>query len=811
MKDWGEVSVIFEEIHKKAFERTLENKSEAQTRFDVIDRVIKEILQWKNGQISVEPHTTGVREGYIDYLLISGDYKIIIEAKKVDAAFPSPTKRKKLKLTGAILGHGEINAALLQAEDYARNKEADIVMVTNGNCWCFYPLKETQRSDIYASLLFPFDDMADAEQLFNLFEVHNVENDSLKTISGESDVILNNKLNNIIDNCDHRLGRNNIADFIMLGIDHAIMAESLLNDEKVLESCYVTSDSRVKFDNTLHMHLSQYRPNLIEPAKRIRRDKQKDEFSEAFKRAQPNITSPVTLLIGSVGSGKSTYLKHFELVKSKELLKKQKAHWIYIDFEKLGVSGNPRDFIYNSLRDYLLEDHIENPTDFKNVIQPAYEKEIESLRRGPYALLSKNPEKFEEKITEIIDSDYQKVEPYVEKVYKYISSKQLCIIVIDNVDLYEDEKLETVVFSEAISISKIIKCNTIVSLRDSTYIKHKNTSIFNAYELKKFWVNPPSFREVLSRRLTYANQLLKGQKATIVLNNGSKLQVEDLGLFFKIVQKSVLNENNSKLLEYLSDRNPRKGITLIQNFLTSGHIHADSAINNYINGDAQYTFPFHEVFKGSILGQWKYFKEERSESYNIFDSSLGSKRLQLVRLYILRYLHNKAKIGLADVELNKLISIVSAFGGSDDIAKSVINSLSINSFIHSNNTHLENPSYNITLCGGYYITNLSKSFVYNETIIYDTNILDQTIFERLCNITIQIEDNRDIQDRLAMRKTRIEIFYEYLEQIENEVLTNTELQLLRCISDIKHDLFKEINIAISKTDNRLKRNTENNI
>ena|SRR5690554_4591636 len=104
MKDWGEVSDLFEAIHKKAFERTLENESEAQTRFDIIDRIIKEVLQWEHGQISVEPHTKGVRDGYIDYLLVAGDNQIIIEAKKIGAAFPSPTKRKKLKLTGTTLG-----------------------------------------------------------------------------------------------------------------------------------------------------------------------------------------------------------------------------------------------------------------------------------------------------------------------------------------------------------------------------------------------------------------------------------------------------------------------------------------------------------------------------------------------------------------------------------------------------------------------------------------------------------------------------------------------------------------------------------
>ena len=72
MKGWGEVSEIYGEINKAAFNKQLENVSEAQTRFDVIDRIIKEVLQWENGQISVEPHTTGVRSGYVDYVLTSG-------------------------------------------------------------------------------------------------------------------------------------------------------------------------------------------------------------------------------------------------------------------------------------------------------------------------------------------------------------------------------------------------------------------------------------------------------------------------------------------------------------------------------------------------------------------------------------------------------------------------------------------------------------------------------------------------------------------------------------------------------------------
>jgi len=798
MKDWGELSESFDEIYQKGLNIELENESEAQTRFDIIDRIIKEILQWEHGQISVEPHTTGKRNGFIDYILVSGDTRIIIEAKKIGASFPTPTKRKKLKLTGTILGSGEIKEALNQAEAYARNLSAEIVMVTNGKCWCFYPLNFDKRDSVHATLLFPFDNPDDGELLFNLFCAYNVENESLKSIGIDTDIILNNRLNLVVDNGDYRVGRNSIADHIMVAVDNAIMAEGLLKDQEVLRNCYVFSDSRVKFDSTLQMHLSQYKPALVEPAKKIKRGRKNDALSNQLKLNYSNANSPVTLIIGSVGSGKTTYLKHFELVKGKDLLREQKAHWIYIDLEKLGKDGNPRRFIYSALNDYLLKDNPHNPTDFETVIRPAYEEEISALARGPYALLAKNAEKWEEKIIELIDRDYQDVEPYVEKVYRYISAQNLCVIVIDNVDLYEDDNLETTVFSETISISKKIGCSTIVSIRDTTFVKHKNTSIFNAYELKKFWINPPSFKEVLSKRLTYSKHLLKDTKASIETYSGKRINVPDLSLFFSIVQKSVLNEKNGRHFEYLSDRNPRKGILLIKNFLSSGHIQADRAINNYLVGEADFIFPFHEIFKGSMLGQWKYYKESRSEAFNLFESGIGPKSLQLIRLYTIRLLHDRAKIGSQEVLLSEIATTISPLGISIDGIKDVMESLRANSLVHSNNEHSDSRSYHITLCGGYYWRHLSRTIVYAETILYDTNILDQKLFEELSEITLEIENCRDFIARMKIRKTRMELFTKYLSQIEEQALNTPELSKFNCIEEIAKAILSEFEETITK-------------
>jgi hypothetical protein len=80
--DWGEISPQFDEIAKFLNSRDITTGNEAKTRFDVIDRIIKDVLGWRHGQIEVEERCDSKDELYVDYVLRSGDATLIIEAKK---------------------------------------------------------------------------------------------------------------------------------------------------------------------------------------------------------------------------------------------------------------------------------------------------------------------------------------------------------------------------------------------------------------------------------------------------------------------------------------------------------------------------------------------------------------------------------------------------------------------------------------------------------------------------------------------------------------------------------------------------------
>ncbi len=807
-KDWGEVSVIYDELKLQTYNKILHNSNEAQTRFDIIDRVIKEILQWQHGQITVEEPNEGVRKGFIDYKLVSGDIKIVIEAKRIDASFPDPTKKKKLKMNGVILGTGEIREAINQASEYGFDQNADLIGVTNGTCWCFFTPEAFKNFDSsYALLFFPFNVDGDSKRLFDLLSSNSVETNKIGELINTEETYSINRLLDTVKDKDARLDRNNIADFISPALDNALHGEAIINDVDRLSYCFVSTDARTKFDNALKMYIADNKPIPVLPAKRIKKDREKGDLHDILDVKTINTShSPVTLIIGSVGAGKSSYLKYFELIQGKQALAQKNCHWIYIDFERMGREGNVRKFIYESLNDYLLDDKKTLKTDYDSVISPAYEQMVEQLSVGPFGGLKRdNPEKFKELMQSQILSDYQAVEPYVNRVMSYIASNQLCIIVLDNVDLYEDEILETTVFSEGVALSKRLKCNIIASIRDTTYVKHRNDSVFNAFELKKLWLDPPPFQEVLSKRLSFAKEILKDQSATIVLNNGAKLYVPDLSVFFEIAHRSLLSEHSGKFIESLCNGDIRKGIALVTNFLTSGHIQADRAIRNYIDSNVNRPLPQHEIFKGSVLGQWKHYKEQRAEVINIFDSRLGALKLQLLRLHLLSYFILRARDkDSIETPFPEILSMFTKVGASSTQLLETLNFLMKNKLVRSVDALpiTDTSSIFLTQTGGYYISILSKRLEYIEAVILDTAIHKAEYWSSLSELTYDIEHESSVMRRLKVRKERLEKFGEYMMNIEQLIIEEVpQFNVLNSITSIKEVVLKKMDYAINRASN----------
>jgi len=806
-KDWGEISIYFDKIKDYRNNKDLSQENEAQTRFDIIDRLLREVLGWQHGQITVEEATE--KRKYVDYILKCDDNIIVIEAKRVGTTFPTPTKKKQLKLYGSVLGIGETKEAIAQALDYGISKNAKLIVVTNGDCWCIFKTHDSlKEKDIFGHLYFPFDVPSDAEQLFNILNNERVADGSLSSITNYTLPVFERRLLSLVKDSEARIERNNIADFISPALNNALHADAIINDINSLSNCFVFTEARAKYDKLLDMHLVDYRPVLIRPAKRIKTYKKPGEIGEVIERSTLNATSPITLIIAPVGSGKSTFLKYFEKISGKAIIQKNHVHWIYVDFELMGKTGNPRSFIYSNLLNYLNDTEKAEKTDYKTVIEPAYQKEIESLTKGLYHLVARDKEKLRDLIIDHIKNDYEKVEPYVDKIFTYIAQKNLCVIVLDNIDLYEDEKLETIVFSEGLALAKKVRCSVIISLRDTTFIKHKNDSIFDAFEMRKFWLDPPPFRAVLSRRLAFSKQILKNKEVELYSQEGKIVEVKDLSIFFDIVQRSLLQGQAGDFIEALSDANTRKGLTLVLNFLTSGHINTERSIITYLAKEPYYSLPFHEIFKGAILSHWRYYKEDRSDCLNIFDSRRGAGHVRLLRFFILSYLfiqaHSQTTV---EVSVKDCIELFTRIGANEsqicnviaDLCKaSLVRSASIDSITRESTIFL-------TKSGGYCFKILSAKFEYIEACMYDTAIDNEKDWEEISNLTITIEQERNGLLRMQYRQQRVKSFLNYLCALEKESLQFlTGYENLGYMDFINDSVTKQVSIILEKIQRRIR-------
>lgn len=777
MTDWAVDSFVLDEIKKAVGEKDLSHESEAQTRFDIIDRILREFLGWNYGQIKVEPRKSLEEQGYVDYILRANDIRIVVEAKKLGASFPSPTKAERLKLRGMVLAKQPIAAAIDQALEYSRSQVAGVTVVTNGSCWCLFDTHEALNSkDAYATILFPLEDSFHAEKLHDLLSSENVASHGLDSFREKVTPISQNRLLSVVPDSEIRVDRNAIADHITPALDFAFYSESLVDDSEALRDTFVYTTSRTKYDETLQMNLSDQKPETVRPATRIRSGKANGPMESLVRDAGPTHTPSPILLIAEVGTGKSMYLRHFELVKAKEIIKQRQAHWIYVDFYKMGKSGDVREFMYQSLSDYLLKPKGGAHIDFDTVIGPAYESEVESLRIGPFAITARDSKKFDEMVQEQIKKDFDAVEPYVEKIFRHLTKKHLCVLVLDNVDLFEDDELEINVLSEGLAFARKLKCQIIISIRDTTYVKHKNSAIFDAFELKKLWLDPAPFKEILSKRLSLSSRILKGKPATISFKKGIQLKVPDLSVFFDIVQRNILTGQSGDFFELFAGLNIRRGITLVKNFLTSGHIHADKALHTYMTSGKTYIFPFHEVFKGSVLAQHKYYSERRSECINIFDSRIPSKNLLLLRLCILSHLYRSAKSGSdeqAQVKIKQCIEVFSHLGAHPSQIIQVVTDLVEAGLAKQTDARdiTIDTSIFITRPGGYLLLRLSSSMVYVEECMYDTYIADPDAWRKMTGLTYSIEREHDRKKKLKLREERLAVFLGYLNDIEDHTIT----------------------------------------
>jgi predicted type IV restriction endonuclease len=112
--------------------------SEADTRVKLIDRVLKEVCGWPEGELSREDH---VASGYTDYqLIVRKQPYVALEAKREGVSFvlPYSTGVRSLSLDGTLMTDRNVKAAIQQVRQYCDDAGIKFAIASNGYSWIVF-------------------------------------------------------------------------------------------------------------------------------------------------------------------------------------------------------------------------------------------------------------------------------------------------------------------------------------------------------------------------------------------------------------------------------------------------------------------------------------------------------------------------------------------------------------------------------------------------------------------------------------------------------------------------------------------------
>ena len=205
-------------------------------------------------------------------------------------------------------------------------------------------------------------------------------------------------------------------------------------------------------------------------------------------------------------------------------------------------------------------------------------------------------------------------------------------------------------------------------------------------------------------------------------------------------------------------------------YLMSGNTKINEMLREF-KKSGRYYIAHHQLLKSIMLGDYRYYSEERSYLMNLFDFNVEYSNDHFLNLKILSYaeehLTNLAVHGRGFVEINDIMKEASDLLISPKAIEDSLLRLAKRDLIMldtRSRESLDNASYfKITESGSYYLFKLIKVFVYLDSVWTDTPIADSDLANSLRTLINS--------KNLSVRFKRTRMFLDYLQKMEDREKT----------------------------------------
>lgn len=480
------------------------------------------------------------------------------------------------------------------------------------------------------------------------------------------------------------VGENSFGANVSVEYNHLFNPESAEDRRSLIENAYIGSKRKQSHVSPIDRLIRASLPKSMLNARQIQDTEKPSDISDKLKNIN-QVRNEVLILIGSVGSGKSTFTDYLRFQALPPSLRSS-TEWIYLNLNKAPLS---RDLIYGWVLEKSIESikslHKDIDFDSLDVIRCVFSRELSAFEKGRFSLLEES-QKSSELYLKIgqLEADKKVVLQGLIN-YLYTGSEKLLVIVLDNCDKgNRDDQL--LMFEVSSWLKDNFSCAIFLPLRDTTYDQFCDESpLDTVIKDMVFRIDPPPLDKVIQARLDYALRVIDASNEPFSYNLPNSVSVSckrnEVGLYLKSIVQSLFQDYHFKrVITGLAGRNVRKGLEMLLDFCKSGHL-SESEIFKIRQSSGVYQLPHHIVSKIILKGNRRYYSDEHSNIKNLFNALIDDPLPDpFARISILNWLRDRFReYGPSRVKgfhkLSSAIFDLQSFGHSGDTVVSEVESL----------------------------------------------------------------------------------------------------------------------------------------
>lgn len=626
--------------------------TEQDTRLKAIDRLLVEVLGWDVADISTEDHAG---TGYVDYILsLEGLPRVVVEAKRDGLSFDlTGDAGRPYKLDGPMFASKECKSGLEQAIGYCAHRSVELAVVTNGREWIIFrgnrggdgiPVLEG-RGFIFPDL----DGAADQYKLFwELLAPDAVADERFRAhfLEAEGAPIRSVKFSEpVFKPHDARP----LKPGGLYGDMRAIMARFFTrlsgdDDPEMLVKCFVESRESRDADRSL----ARISEDLIGKIRSVEEADTAEQLVQLIEASVSSDSRSFAIIVGTKGSGKSTFVERFfEVVMPDEL----RSQTVTARVDLRSHTGDVAGLVPWLNRELLssLESAIGEDLEYDEILGMFYD-EYTRLKKGTWKhLYEQDYDSFRVKFGEMIErkrSDDPR--EYVAGLFRHIVANRrlLPVVVFDNADHFTIEYQEAV-YQYARAIHARSGAMVILPVTDRTSWQLSDHGALRSFEHEALYLPTPPMRSVLAKRIEYLSEKLEqdpAERGQYVIAPGVRLSVRDLNKFVAAIERVLISRRFvPEWLSALANGDVRRSLQLTSDVVSSPHVRIEGILGAAVTKERDSIKP-HDIRAGFIRDRYQiYPSENHAFVQNVFQMSADVDTTPLLGIRLLRLLDDAPK------------------------------------------------------------------------------------------------------------------------------------------------------------------------